>query len=67
MNIKIKKVYCWETGEKCNPTGQERTLLAETKRWAIKHLAYELGGKVSSNRQAIYMPDGKKWFCNIPT
>jgi hypothetical protein len=61
MSIKIKKVYCWEADSNGYPTGEERTLLAESLKWAMRHLAFELGGKVSATGQSVRMPDGTTW------
>lgn len=63
MNTKIReKVFCWESDSKGNPTGNEKTLLAESTRWAMKHLAYELGGKISATGRSVITPDGNVWY-----
>lgn len=61
---KTNKFLCWKSKTNGEPIeGTDRILSAPSKRWAIKHLAFELGVKIEEGDLIIKLPSGEYWCC----
>lgn len=60
------KVLVWETNPDLSPIeGRQWVFKAKSLRDAVAHKCYELGGKLSQNRQSANLPDGNRLFATI--
>jgi hypothetical protein len=60
------KILVWETSPNLEPiSGREWLFNSRSLRDAVAHKSYELGGKLSQNRQSATLPDGNRLFATV--